>query len=167
MKQQAAQRRIIPPGQLEAIFHKLPDGVVICDYEGKILRINAAALKLFEVDSDSSCIGIPYQQFLQAYLLDNDQQQQALSLDPWLMSLLTDVEAATTGQQEAIVVLQGPSGRKSYVNIGSFFVDDARQYATAAVYVFHDITHRYQKALHLQRVYDAVSSLREAIAISG
>jgi hypothetical protein len=83
------------------------------------------------------------------------------------MSLNSDAEAATTEQQEAIVVLQGPYGRKSYVNIGSFFVDDARQYATAAVYVFHDITHRHQKALHLQCVYDAVSSLREAIAISG
>ncbi len=164
MKQQAAQRRIIPPGQLEAIFHRLPDGVVVCDREGKILRINAAALKLFEVDSDLFCIDIPYRQFLQAYLLDHDQQQQALSLDPWLMNLLTDAEPATNGQQKAIVVLQGPSGRKSYVNIGSFFVGDAQQHAAVTVYVFHDITHRYQKALHLQRVYEAVLSLREAIA---
>src|SRR2546423_1616437 len=90
MKQRAAQRSIIPPDQLEAIFHRLPDGIVVCDHEGKILRINAAALKLFEVDSDLFCIGIPYRQFLQAYLLNHDQQQQALSLDPWLMNLLTD-----------------------------------------------------------------------------
>ncbi len=83
------------------------------------------------------------------------------------MSLISDAEAAATEQQEAIVVLQDPSGRKSYVNIGSFLVGDAQQHAPAAVYVFHDITHRYQKALHLQRVYDAVPSLREAIAISG
>ncbi len=164
MKQQAAQRRIIPPGQLEAIFHRLPDGVVVCDREGKILRINAAALKLFEVDSDLFCIDIPHRQFLQAYLLDHDQQQQALSLDPWLMNLLTDAEPATNGQQKAIVVLQGPSGRKSYVNIGSFFVGDAQQHEAVTVYVFHDITHRYQKALHLQRVHEAVLSLREAIA---
>ncbi len=56
MKQQAAQRRIIPSSQFEAIFHKLPDGIVICDHERKILRINAAALKLFEVPSESFCI---------------------------------------------------------------------------------------------------------------
>lgn len=164
MTQREAQRRSIPPDQLEAIFHRLPDGVVVCDHEGKILRINAAALKLFEVDADSFRLGISYQQFLQSYLQDQGQQQQALSLEPWLMGLLTNTEAATTGQQEAIVVLQAPSGRKTYVYSSSFSLDGAQQHAAATVYVFHDITHQYQKAFHLQRVYEAVSSLREAIA---
>jgi len=41
---------------------------------------------------------------------------------------------------------------------------DAQQQPLGTVSVLHDITHRYQKALHLQRVHQAVSTLREAIA---
>ncbi len=40
---------------------------------------------------------------------------------------------------------------------------DAQQQAVATIHVFHDITRRYRKALHLQRVQQAVSRLKEAI----
>src|SRR5258708_18532384 len=148
--------------QLEYIFNTLPDGVIACDREGKILRINAAALKLFEVASESLCRGTPYHQFLHHYEL-GDEQQRALSLEPWLMSLVLDGEA-TTWLQEGILVLQVPSGRKIYVDIRYLPVLDAQKHGVATVYVFHEITHRYQQALHLQRVHQAVLSLKEAIA---
>src|SRR5260221_11304447 len=79
------------------------------------------------------------------------------------MRLVLDGEA-TTWLQEGILVLQVPSGRKIYVNIRYLPVPDAQKHGVATVYVFHDITHRYQKALHLQRVHRAVSCLKEAIA---
>ena len=148
--------------QLEYIFNTLPAGVIACDREGKILRTNTAALKLFEVASEPLCRGTPYHQFLQHYEM-GDEQQRALSLEPWFMSLVLDGEA-TTWLQEGILVLQVPSGRKIYVNIRYLPVPDAQKHGVATVYVFHDITHRYQKALHLQRVHQAVSSLKEAIA---
>jgi signal transduction histidine kinase len=83
------------------------------------------------------------------------------------MSLFSDGEE-TTGQQEDIIALQMPSGRKVYAKLRCLSVDfpmpAAQQPAVATIYVFHDITQRYHKALHLQRVQQAVSRLQEAIA---
>jgi len=152
----------MPSNQLECIFDTVADSIIACDGEGKISRINAAALKLFEVASELLCRGTLYQQFLHHYQM-GDEQQRALSLEPWLMSLLTDGEA-TSSLQEETIVLQVPSGRKVYVNMCSLPVLDEQKHAVGMVYVLHDITHRYQKVCHLQRVHQAVSSLKEAIA---
>ncbi len=166
MQQQAIQEAILLANQLEGIFETLGEGVIACDREGKILHINAAALTLFEVASASFCRGTYCQQFLHSYQI-GAEQPPALSLEPWLMSLFSDGEE-TTGQQEAIIVLQVPSGRKVYAKMRCFSVGfpmpDAQQHAVATVYAFHDITRRYRKALHLQRVQQAVSRLQEAIA---
>ena len=166
MQQQAIQEAILLANQLEGIFETLGESVIACDREGKILHINAAALTLFEVASASLCRGTGYQQFLHSYQR-GDEQPPALSLEPWLMSLFSDGEEATS-QQESIIVLQVPSGRKVYAKMRCLSVSlptpDAQQQAIATIYVFHDITRRYRKALHLQRVRQAVSRLQEAIA---
>jgi signal transduction histidine kinase len=166
MQQQAVQEARLLANQLEAIFETLGESVIACDREGKILHINAAALTLFEVTSASLCRGICCQQFLHSYQI-GDEHPPALSLEPWLMSLVSDREEAT-GQQEAIIALQVPSGRKVYAKMRRFSVSfpmpAAQQQAIATIYVFHDITRRYRKALHLQRVQQAVSCLQEAIA---
>src|SRR5712692_7449421 len=166
MQQQAIQEAILLANQLEGIFETLGESVIACDREGKILHINAAALTLFEVASASLCRGTGYQQFLHSYQR-GDEQPPALSLEPWLMSLFSDGEEATS-QQESIIVLQVPSGRKVYAKMRCLSVSlptpDAQHQAVATIYVFHDITRRYRKALHLQRVRQAVSRLQEAIA---
>ena len=166
MQKQAIQEAILLANQLEGIFETLGESVIVCDREGKIVHINAAALTLFEVASASLCRGTGFQQFLHAYQI-SDELPPALSLEPWLMSLISDGEE-TTGQQEAIIVLQAPSGRKVYAHMRcssvSFPMPAAQQQAVATIYVFHDLTRRYRKALHLQRVQQAVSRLQEAIA---
>ena len=162
MKAKEAQKRSMPSNQLKYIFESLPDSVIACDGEEKILRANAAALTLFEVPSEGLCRGIDYQQFLHRYSTGDDPQQ-AISLEPWLMSLLIDGEAVSSLQEE-IMVLRLPSGRKAYVTRCSFPLLDARKQAIGGISMFHEITHRYQKALHLQHVHQAVSTLREAIA---
>jgi signal transduction histidine kinase len=153
---------MMPFNQLEAIFACLPESVIVCNREGKILRINAAALKLFEVSSEDQCRGTFYQQFLQHYTR-SDEQQQASASEQWLLSLVID-ESATVRPPEKIIALQVPSGRTVYVNQRSSSVLDRREHAIGVVYVFTDITHCYQKALHLQRVHEAVLTLTEAIA---
>jgi len=155
MKAKEAQERIMPSNQLECIFESLPDSVIACDGEGKILRANAAALKLFEVAPEDLCRGIGYQEFLHRYTID-DEHQRTISLEPWLKNLVVDGEAAS--------VLKFPSGRKVYVTMRGSLLLDADKLALGTVYVFHDITHCYQKALHLQRVHQAVSTLTAAIA---
>ena len=161
MQQQAAQEAILLANQLEGIFETLGESVIACDGEGKIVHLNAAALTLFEVASASLCRGTNCQQFLQSYQIA-DEHPPALSLEPWLMSLFSDAEE-TTGQQEAIMVLQVPSGRKVYAHMrclsASFPMPDAQQPAIATIYTFQDITRRYRKALHLQRVQQAISRL--------
>jgi signal transduction histidine kinase len=166
MQQQAIQEAILLANQLEDIFETLGESVIACDREGKILHINAAALTLFEVASASLCRGTYCQQFLHSYQR-GDEHPPALSLEPWLMSLVSDREE-TTGQQEDIMVLQVPSGRKVYAQMRCLSVGSpmpaAQQPAVATIYAFHDITRRYRKALHLQRVQQAVTRLQEAIA---
>jgi signal transduction histidine kinase len=162
MQQQAAQEAILLANRLECIFDTVPDSVITCDREGKILRMNAAALKLFEVASEPLCRGTRYQQFLHHYV-KGEEQQRAISFEPWLMSLLIDGEA-TSSPQEELLVLQVPSGRKVYVNMCSLPILDALKHTVGTVHMFHNITHRYQKARHLQRVHQAVSRLQEAIA---
>jgi len=148
--------------QVEYTFDLLPDSVIAWDGAGKILRVNAAALKLFEVPSEALCQGIDYQEFLHRYTM-GDEPQRATTLEPWLMSLLIDGEAASRRQEE-IRMLQLPSGRTVYVTLCAFPLLDEQKQAVGIVSVFHEITHRYQKALHLQRVHQAVSSLTAAIA---
>jgi signal transduction histidine kinase len=162
MKAKAAHKPIMLSKQLARFFESLSDGVIACDGEGTIVWINAAALKLFEVASLSLCRGTRYHQFLQHYQ-PGDPQQQAISLEPWLMSLISDDEAASS-RQEATMVLQVPSGRKIYLTISCLPLYDAQMHPVGTVYLLHDLTHRYQKALHLQCVNHAVSTLREAIA---
>src|SRR5260370_16826472 len=92
-----------------------------------------------------------------------EDQQRSISLEPWLMSLLTDGEVASSPQEENIV-LEVPSGRKVYVNICWLPMLDTQKHAAGTVYVFYDITLRYQKARHVQRVHQAVLALKEAIS---
>jgi len=108
MKAKKAQARIVPSNQLERIFDTLPDGVIACDREGKILWTNAAALKLFEV---AAAPGTSYQQFLQHYEM-GDEQQRALSLEPWLMSLIIR-EAASVRKKKPFFYRFLPGGRST------------------------------------------------------
>src|SRR5260221_1002162 len=162
VKPKEAQEKIMPSNQIECIFDTLPDGVIVCNREGKILRTNVVALKLFEVASESLWQGTSFHQFLQHYKM-GDEQQRVISLEPWLLSLIMDGEPACRPQEETLL-LHVPSGREVYVNMCRLPVLEAQKQAVETIYVFHDITHRYQKALHLQHVHQAVSTLTAAIA---
>jgi signal transduction histidine kinase/PAS domain-containing protein len=153
-----------PCNQLESIFELLPDSVIACDQEGKIIWINAAAHKLFEVPSEARLQGTSYQQFLEDFeLYDEDEQHQSISPEPWLMNLVTDDKAASRAPEKTLM-LHLPSGGKVYTNLRCLPWFDSQKRAVGAVFVFHSITHSYQKALHLQRVHQAVLALTDAIA---
>src|SRR5258708_12348355 len=88
------QEEIMPSYQLEDNFDLLPDGVMVCDREGKIRRANTAALRLFEVPSEALCQGRDYQEFLRPYEMNNEPQP-ASPLYPCLIPLLAH-ESATS-----------------------------------------------------------------------
>lgn len=149
--------------QFEAIFESLPDSVIICDQEGKIIRFNTVALDLFEVTCSARWQGTSYQQFLQAYE-PSKRPQQPGSLALWPMELAVDDEAASRSPEE-MLMLRMPSGREVYVNHWHLpFFDDTRMRVLGTISIFHNITHRYQKALQLQRVHEAIVTLTDAIA---
>src|ERR1700731_728789 len=126
MKQQEAQEGMMSSNQFERIFDVFPDGVIVSDRQGKIVQINTAALKLFTVASETLCRGTPYQQFLHQFEMD-DAQQHALSLEPWLMHLISTEEGASS-PQEKIKLLQLPSEQKRYITIRSSPLYDAQKH---------------------------------------
>src|SRR5260370_2847961 len=81
----------------------------------------------------------------------------------WLMGVLSGGEVACSPEEKTIV-LQVGSGVKVYVNICWLPMLDTQKHAAGTVYVFYDITLRYQKARHVQRVHQAVLALKEAIS---
>jgi signal transduction histidine kinase len=160
IQQQAAPEETISSNQLRCLF-ETSDGVIVSDPKEQIIRINAAALKLFEVSRASLRQGTLYHQFLHQYEMD-DEQQQAVALEPWLLSLITEGGVASN-LPEQIKLLRFPSEKKSYVTLRSLQLHDAQKHVAGTVHVFHDITRKYQKALHLQRVQRAGLTLMEAI----
>ena len=153
---------MLPSHPFDDVFDALPDASIVCDRESKILRLNAAALKLFEVASDDHCRGVFCQAFLAPYLVGEPPSSSPFP-DPWLLNLITGKETPPSEQAETIF-FQLPSGRNVIVDLSRSPVFDAQKQVVGAVYLFHDITHQSQKALHLQRVLQAVLLLTEAMA---
>lgn len=153
---------MLPSNQFDVMFESLPDASIVCDREGKILRLNTAAQNLFEGSSEDLCRGILYQQFLQSYT-PGEEQPSLTSPEPWLLSLITNKEAPSGGQADTMV-LHLPSGREIPVDVSCSPLFNAQKQVVGTVHLFHDITHQYQKALHLQHVLQAVLILTNAIA---
>ncbi|HLH63226.1 MAG TPA: ATP-binding protein [Ktedonobacteraceae bacterium] len=152
------ERKYISSSEFKAIFDALPDGVIICDSKGSISKIDLAALKLFEVASEGLCLGTSYRQFLHAHKGGTAPP----SLEPWLLSLVTNGDIPT-GQREDLIVLRLPSGQQTYASMRSSPLVDAQKRVKGTLYMLQDITHRYQQALHIQRVHQVVMALKEAI----
>lgn len=148
--------------QLESIFESSPDGILIYDKNEQIVRLNAAALQLFELTSPASWQGKNAQQFLQDYQLP-DEQQQLVPLRPWLMNLLGDNEAGSAVPEQTLM-LHLPSGRKVCVNHHYIPLFDSAKRMLGSFSIFHNITHCYHKALHVQRVHEATLALTDAVA---
>jgi signal transduction histidine kinase len=148
--------------KFEYIFESGPDGKVVCDPEGRILRINRAALNLFGLSSERPYLGMPYRQFLQLYKV-SDEQRRATSPEPWLLSLILG-EDATADSHEELRTLQISPVQQVYVDIRCWPLLDSRKEAIGTLVLIRNITHQCRKALHLQRVHQALLTLVETIA---
>ncbi|HEX7736361.1 MAG TPA: PAS domain-containing sensor histidine kinase [Ktedonobacteraceae bacterium] len=148
--------------QLEEIFACLPDGLIACDRDGKILRLNGAALHLFEVPSEHQYQGKDCREFLAPYVHWNNQPYPVI-LTPY-QSYPNTHEASLSHLSTQTSVLQTSSGRKVEVSLTRSPMHDAQQHIRGMVMVFHELTAGEQHALHFQRVAQAVLALNEAIA---
>ncbi|WP_244421968.1 sensor histidine kinase [Ktedonobacter racemifer] len=155
-------KRRMPFNQAEAILEAFPESIIACDREGKILWINAAARKLFEVPSEVSCRGTDYQQFLKHYT-QPDEQKQDISSEQWLMNLVLNKEAASSSPEKALI-LHLPSGREVAVTLWNVAIGEAQKHLMGNAYTFHDLTYCHQKAIQLQRVHETLLTLNAAIS---
>lgn len=162
MRPFAAHNETAQLQQMETIFACLPDGVIACDQNGKILRLNAAALKLFEVSSEDQCRGRDCHTFVERYVLQSEQQRP-VALERWPEKPGSE-EEAIFHPSEAMFLLRVPSGRKIAVKQSCSPVLDSQKQVRGKIFLFHKLSQRDQQALHLQRVHEAVLNLTEAIA---
>jgi signal transduction histidine kinase len=149
--------------QLEAYFAPFPDAIVMWDQAGKILYLNTAALALFEVQASDTSVGISSQEFLRRYTWW-DEQQRPFFFSPWLLNPTPLKEEVASRPYEQTLVLGLPSHRKVFLELHCSLLRDAELQVIGMLSVFHAVAPRYQKALHIQRVYEALASLNEAIA---
>ncbi|GHO94598.1 hypothetical protein KSF_046460 [Reticulibacter mediterranei] len=151
-----------PTSQLEAVFASIPNGVIVYDLEGKILRMNPAALTLFEIASENLYRRKSYRQFVRRYQI-RDENQQPISLKHWEINRVIRGDTAL-GAQEDTVMVHLPSGRSIYVIISCAPVFDSQRHQMGTVCVFHNITDRYQHELQVRRTSTSLLALIQAIA---
>lgn len=142
------QNKTVQLRRLEDVFASLAEGIIVCDREGKILRINVAALKLFEVPSELQCRGRDFHEFLAPYYT-RCNEQQTLPLKP----------SSTT-----VLPLQFSSGQQIIVKLSCSSARDAQKQIWGTVYVFQELSPGEQQALRFQRAHEAILTLNEAIA---
>jgi hypothetical protein len=142
---------------VEAIWESFPDGLIACDRNQKIVRINAAARTLFEVGSATQCQGRDYQQFLTSYIR-SDEQPPLVSSEQWPLNSALAGETGAGLPAQALLHL--PSGRKVLVRVRSFSVGANVRDTVETISTFQycpDI-------IHLQQVLEAMLDLITAIA---
>ncbi|GHO50631.1 ATP-binding protein [Ktedonospora formicarum] len=144
--------------QLEAIWEAFPESLIVCDRNQKIVRINAAARKLFEAGSEAQWRGRDYLQFLTSYIR-SDEQLPCASSEQWLMNSGL-AETTRSSLPEQTLRLHLPSGRKTSVKVRSFSVSAQGCDPEETISVFQ----RWPEISHLQRVHEAMVDLLTAIA---
>lgn len=159
---ESAPQERISSQQLSVYLASFPDAIVVWDREGKIRFLNAAACTLFEVQASDALVGTPAQQFFQRYVW-SDEQQRPFFFAPWLLDPASVQEETVPRSYEQILVLGLPSRRTVCLELRCSLVLDADQLRLGIISVFHETTPRCQRALHIQRVYEALVALDEAI----
>ncbi|EFH87795.1 putative PAS/PAC sensor protein [Ktedonobacter racemifer DSM 44963] len=151
-----------PLNRVEALWESFPDGLIACDRNQKIVRINTAACTLFEVTSEAQCQGRDYQQFLTHYIR-SDEQSPFVASGQWLMNLVLAGRAGASTPEQTLL-LDLPSGRKVSVTVRSFPVVDQERGSEEIIFVFQELTYYSQAVSRLQRVHESMLDLLTAIA---
>jgi len=148
---------------MSSLFRSLPEGVILCDHKGNILRFNPAALTLFEVTNEALYRGKHFAQFLASFQRDNDLYRPDAQ-ECWLNKLIQESVAPPHRPEKTLLLLHLPSGREICVDLcyAPLLNEQRREVGTIAL--VQEATQRSQKALHMQQVHEAVLALGDAIA---
>ena len=164
MEQHQAQYETMEPAnQLETIFASIPDGIIVFDLKGKILRMNPAVQTLFELAaSENFYRGTSYYQFMRRYKI-RDENQQFISWKHWPISRIIRGDIIS-GPQEDTIMIRVPSRGNVYVTISCAPVLDSQHHRIGAICVFHDMTDHHRNKLRIRQINTALLTLIRAIA---
>ncbi|GCE04692.1 hypothetical protein KDAU_20210 [Dictyobacter aurantiacus] len=146
--------------QISALFEGIPDGVIIEDVEGKIQRLNPAALALFELATEEECRDMPFQQFMDRYQPRDAELYPAYGAGSY--TTMGQKQASSASRHSAILML--PSNSHVCVDITSTPLNDNQQRPLGVLHLFHDMSALYQSKLESQRANKAIFTLIKAIS---
>lgn len=146
--------------QCEPFLEYFPESMIACDRESRIKLINAEARKVFEIASPEHWRDTRFEQFFQFYTIC-DEQQQPLIIQPWLQSLVEGL--ANIHAYECNIFFRTPSDKKYISILYCSALLNQQGSVIGIIALFHQMQGRYQKALHLQRVYEAIVSITAAL----
>lgn len=141
--------------QYKALFTSLPDSILVCDEDDRVLLFNATALRLFELSPNNRFVGRPYQELLRHYISWREQEQPSISAP--LHSSSMDAESEESAPNGKTITLHAPSGRQSIINMYWSPMLDDQNGIQGKVIVFHRVAQRYQQA------HEAIITLTTAI----
>ena len=144
--------------ELEATFEAMTDGVIVYDDTGLILRTNAAARRLFALDTKPKAkFSLRLRREQKPALVILDEQGQILPEEQSPLSRILNGEVLTSSNAMD-VILRMQSGDEVQLNVTGAPVYSFGGYPIGAICVFRDVTERRQLE---RRTHDALNALVE------
>ncbi len=155
--------------ELEATFEAIADSVIVYDLQGRILQTNAAARRLFALDTKPR----PKPQFFSRFLFWRrrqreqneqgpvmvilDEHGQPLPQERWPLSRILSGEELTDAHSMDVVI-RAVDGREVSLNVTGASVYNSQGRSAGAVCVFRDVTERRELE---RRTHDTLNALLE------
>ncbi len=159
---QAEQEAAAHARELEAIFEALPDGLLVYDAEGRILRHNTAARQLLGFEVQPEFAALPWQERAIRYAA-RDAQGQSVPPEDLAVSRLLRGEVLTSAET-AEDRLQTLDGRDLSFSMTGRPLRDAEGTISGAVGVVRDVTERRrlerevaEHAAQLEAIFESIA----------
>jgi signal transduction histidine kinase/DNA-binding response OmpR family regulator len=138
--------------ELETILDTIPDGVVIYDETGRLLRWNTALAELFEFGQMPEYAGLAVDERPgRLDVRDEHGQPMAASELPFMRAARGEV---LTGTQAVDLTVTTPSGRVKNVSASAAPLRDASGRTIGAITVYRDVTERRQSEERLRAILE-------------
>lgn len=150
------------PGLSEEILHRVmdsaPEGVVVCDGEGRFRLWNAAATRILGAGPKP----IPPDQWSQHYGLSYDAGDNLMPADE--LPLVRALRGEAVDGCE--ILLRRPGHPDRWINVNARPVTDSQGELVGAVAVFQDTTQRREDEMALRRIEQAVNNIDDAVILT-
>lgn len=134
MERELAERA----GEIESIFEAMTDGLMYCDTEGRIVRMNAAQRVMLDLDVASDAVGAFVADQAPQYTL-RDAQNHPMSQDQWPLYRMLRGETLT-GERAVEMHLRTPNGREMIVSVSGAPIRNGHRRIIGAVSATRDVT---------------------------